>query len=287
VIELEGGRGSSLVVDPDNGGRIVSLRAHDREWLSPSTPDASGGFGHPGMGGWDEALPTIGPATVDGVALGDHGDVWNRAWDVASATGDSVDHPIDLSAELTVLPLRFRRVITATVTGFRLDYRVTTRMPHAVPFLWSAHPLFSAPPGTALRVDASGTVAPGGTRFFVEEYPSRATLVPAFFSRAIDSIERGRSQKSFAEGVCAASVVHSDGAAISLSWDAAVVPAVGLFLDRGEFAAAPVVAIEPTSAATDSLDRDPTPWTVTASRPRSWSIDLAVELREHRLPLRA
>lgn len=258
MFTIRGGDGITAVVDPEHGARIVSLTAHDREWLSPSRPDGSGPFVHAGTGGWDEAIPTVEACELDGTALPDHGDVWNSVWEAVD-TGNSVTTTTDLRS----VPVRLRREISATPTGLRLSYTATTTSIDPVAFLWSAHPLFRAEPGSVMRMTE---------QLLTEEYPSRGRRVriPA----GIDAIAADAALKAFASGLAEASVVHPDGAAVTLSWDPGLLPYLGLYWDRGEFSTGPVMAIEPTMAPTDSAARAESLWTVTATAPKSWWLDV-------------
>jgi len=265
VHEINGGGDLTAAVDSRAGGRIVSLASGGREWLSPSFPLPPGeqrSFVHAGTGGWDDAIPTVEACSLgDGSALGDHGEVWDREWRIVSSS----PRHLSTSIELRSLPLRFERLITATTTGLRLDWRVTTTSPSPVSFLWSAHPLFAAEPDSRIVVEHPGVV--------VEEYPERGRV--ATIPGSIADLPAGGALKLFASGVSRASVVHADSSVLTLTWDAAELPFVGLYLDRGEFTTRPVLAIEPTMAATDSAARATTLWTVSAGEEKIWHLDIA------------
>lgn len=263
MIRVEGGNGVTAVVAPEHGARIVSITAHGREWLSPSRPDASGPFVHAGTGGWDEAIPTVQHCVLDGVVLPDHGDAWNAAWELLPANG------VTTAIDLRSLPIRLVRSITPTATGLRLSYTASTASASPVSFLWSAHPLFRAETGSFLRMTP---------QLLTEEHPvrGRTVTIPA----GIDAIGADAALKAFATGVAAASVVHADGAALTLSWDPHLLPYLGLYWDRGEFTTAPVMAIEPTMAPTDSAARAASLWSVTATSPKTWWLDVTAAKNE-------
>ena len=261
-----GGGDLTATVDVSSGGRIVSLSAYGREWLAPSSPlpvTEPRCFVHDGTGGWDDAIPTVAACTTPaGIELPDHGDVWDREWRVTSQS----ERHLSTSVELTSLPLRLERLITATTTGLRFDWRVTTASARPIEFLWSAHPLFLAEPGTRIEL--------GGPADLVEEYPRRGQ--PGELPRSIDELPTGAALKLFASGLSTAAVVHPDRSTLSLDWDAAELPFLGLYLDRGEFTTRPVLAIEPTMAATDSAARAENLWSVSAGDERIWHLDIAV-----------
>ena len=262
---INGGGGLTATVDVVHGGRIVSLASGGREWLSPSSPLPKGAprtFVHSGTGGWDEAIPTVEACVLaDGTVLADHGEVWDREWQVTSAS----EHHLGTAVSLQSLPLVFERLITATTSGLRFDWRVTTASTAPVSFLWSAHPLFAADLATRVTSDAPGEAT--------GEYPQRGAAAPSRL--ALGDLDEGAALKAFVSGATRASVVHADGSAITLAWSAADLPHLGLYLDRGEFTTRGVVAIEPTMAATDSAARAPELWSVSAGLDRVWHLDVS------------
>jgi galactose mutarotase-like enzyme len=275
VQEVVGGSGLRMLVDPEHGGRIVSLRHGDHEWLEPSTPAPVGAtaFVHGGTGGWDEALPTVAPAG----GLADHGDLWNTVWRVVEATPST----LALAASSASADVRLERTIAATDDGLELRYRASTTADVDRPFLWSAHPLIAVTPGTTF--DLPGVTA------LVEEHPARgrtrAVPDPAWAegterrgfkafvpSAALDRVGPHATVAATVAASVAASVVRRDGRRLTLSWDPREIPWLGLYWDTGEFSTRPVIALEPTSAGTDAADRDDDGWTVRAGRPLTWTV---------------
>jgi hypothetical protein len=257
------GGGIDLRVDEVDGGKITSVVTGGREWIAPSAArDAAAAYG--GAGGWDECAPTVGECTLrDGTRLLDHGDAWRRPWKVIESEPDL----LDLSVDLPSVDLMLRRVIRAFAGGIRLWYSATTDSPDEIPLLWSAHPLFIAPPGTRIVVRN-----PRGT----EHYPRyRRRSVPRRGS--IDRIRSGTALKMFLTSRSSwAAVEHADGARLTLSWDPAIVNELGLYWDAGVFATHSMVALEPSTGAHDLasavIDRLPR---VSARRPLNWWLQLA------------
>ena len=239
MIHRVSGGGIVADIDLDDGGRVTSLTALGRQWLVPGAARTPGGYLQQGSGGWDEIAPTVSACVLDdGTVLADHGDAWQTAWRPVSADDRHVEATVTLSSP----PITLTRRVAAHGSGLRLSYSATTRSPRPVPLFWCAHPLFAATPGTRLRVE--------GGHGLVEEYPGPraprdwpgdvgATAVKAFVDRPVS----------------AASVVHADGDTLTLSWDAALLPYLGLYWDGGEFTTVPVVAIEPGTAYGDSAAR--------------------------------
>lgn len=271
MLDLAGGGGLRVSVDPEHGGRIVSLRHDDHEWLAPSSPAPAGAirFVHAGTGGWDEALPTVAPSG----GLPDHGDLWDTAWAVTDAAAESLTL-VGRSASTGVM---LERTIAATAVGVDLVYQASTEEDSDRSFLWSAHPLVAAAAGTRLDVP--------GVDDLLEEYPtagSRRALPPASW---VDDAGRPSAVKAFVRSdrlpvsagtpdAVGASIVRADGRRLTFSWRADEIPWLGLYWDTGEFSRGAVLALEPTSAGTDHADLADPRWTVRRGRPREWRIRL-------------
>jgi hypothetical protein len=240
MLTVLGGGGITVQVDVADGARVTSLTAAGREWLAPSGPRTAGVFVQPGSGGWDEAVPTVAACTLpDGTHLADHGDAWQTVWTLDSAD----DRHVQTSVRLASLPISLTRRVEATDAGIRLMYTASTDATAPVPLAWCAHPLFAADAGTRILVDSPEPP-------LIEEYPSRG--VPRDWPGAVGAT----AIKAFAGGAhSSASVVHAGGDTLTLSWDPALLPHLGLYWDGGEFTDTPVVAIEPSTAFGDSAAR--------------------------------
>jgi len=232
---LDGG-GIRLEIDLADGGRLTSLTALGRQWLANSAPRTPGGYLQEGSGGWDEIAPTVSACVLaDGTVLADHGDAWQTGWSLVSA-GDT---HVEATVKLPSVPITLTRRIEATSTGLRLSYSATTDSTLPVALFWCAHPLFRAHPGTRVRV--------AGDPRLVEEYPG--PRAPRDWPADVGPT----AIKAFtADPVSAAAVVHANGDALTLVWDAALLPYLGLYWDGGEFTTTPVVAVEPSTAYGDS-----------------------------------
>lgn len=248
--------GIAIAVDAADGGRITSLIAHGHEWLAPSAPrGAHESFVAAGTGGWDEVAPTVRAVTLpDGTVLRDHGDAWRVPWAVLRESPGL----LTMAVELDSVGVRLERDIRASENGIRLEYRATTTSTEPVPLLWCAHPLF----------DASGGACIVATGELTEEYP--VVGAPVAWPSALPRT----ALKAFASGVTSAQIVHPDDRAVRLSWS---LPHVGFYWDGGEFSDIPVIAIEPSTGASDSaalvLDSLPT---VTDGRPLEWWVELSL-----------
>jgi galactose mutarotase-like enzyme len=181
----------TVTVLPQFGGKIASIRIHDRELLQEplaaiATRTHTMGFDQSDASGWDECLPSVGACRVEtdgGVAeIPDHGDLWRVEWekqgverrgpgtrDQGRERDDKSGTSLSLMGKCFSLPLELERRIelSETTTGWRLqlDYKLRNTGRSAVPWSWAAHPLFAVEKGDriflpqsirSLRVEGSG-----------------------------------------------------------------------------------------------------------------------------------
>lgn len=285
--EFVGGPGLRCEVQPDRGARIVSLQGADGwEWLTASerTPSTGTGlpFVRPGMGGWDEVAPTVqtdpdaeAPSGSRLPALPDHGDVWNIPWRVDHAGPDR----LAVSVELPSMPVTLFRTITATESGLRFLYRATTTSLDPLPLLWCAHPQFAAGPGTDVALESGGVhIAPDLT----EMYPGEGKALDFAARPRHATMPAGTSLKAFVDPEIradAAVLSLPTGRSLRLDWDSRQLPYLGVFWDNGEFAAEPVLAVEPSTGWGERLSaatRQKRVLTVSLERPLEWELQLSV-----------
>jgi galactose mutarotase-like enzyme len=273
---IEGG-GSTAIVDPSRGGKIVSLIGPDgREWLAqpfaPSHPPYRGSvqFTASDPAGWDECAPSIDACEIGGGRIPDHGDLWTKRWAVVSASDDS----LELSVQGSSLDFRLIRRISPTSAGLRLDYTATTAGP-PIPFLWAAHPQFVSPRGSVLELPDPATSVVDVLD------PSQPVLAWSNDLATTDTLpDRGCRKLYVHPGtqIDSATLRHPDGVSLTMSWTNC--PFVGLWYDNGAFAREPVIAIEPSLGYRDSLA-----WAVVhghaptlgPDHPLEWSVEIAID----------
>lgn len=280
------------VVVPSLGGKITNLRRRrGREWLwrdrtrEFSDLPVDGSF--PDTGGWDECFPTIAPCPMPGAAPGepdlpDHGELWGLDWghDLLETPTATV---LTSRTEGRSLPYEFQRDIVMPHAGdaCRLEYRLVHRGTVPFPFLWSAHPLFSAPAGLQLTL-------PTVTTTRVDHSAARPDLpadaeVPWPLDGGGPSWEMpsvsGWSAKLFADiGASGLAVLTAPGKGeqLELQVDPAQVPMLGLFIDAR--ADGSRLGVEPCLGAPDRLDRAVGVWGAAAilgaGEHRRWGITL-------------
>lgn len=285
--EVVTGPGLRAEVHTDRGARIVSLRSDDGwEWLADSERTAVPGRGQPfvrpGMGGWDEVAPTVQADPRGGdiagarlPALPDHGDVWNIPWQVDHASAER----LTVSVALPSMPIILQRTITTTANGLRFGYRAATTSRDPLPLLWCAHPQFSAGPGTDVDLESGGIrIAP----VLTEMYPGEGRALDFAARPMLGTMVTGTSFKAFLEpeiSADAAVLRHPSGRFLRLDWDSTQLPYLGLFWDNGEFAAEPVIAVEPSTGWGERLSAAAARQrvlTLSRWRPLEWALSVAV-----------
>lgn len=290
---LVGLRSASVEVwlAPALGGRVLSLRdrAHNREWIwtppvpAPLRPSALGdSFEDSGHAGIDECLPTIGACLWRDRALPDHGEVWCAAWRLE---GDSPSDTVSLRVSLPVSPFEFARSLRLVDDTLELSYRLTNRGRSEEEFLWAWHPLFGLRDGDRLelppmldhlRVGVFGGDPPLG--------PGAAWTLPATRPKFdVERLQLGRNAGEYLKafggplppGPVSVSLRGKSGETLSISWDAAENPWLGLWLSRG-YRGWHHVALEPSNGAPDRLDEAVRQWCahgrLPAGETRAWSI---------------
>jgi len=237
-----------LAVVPELGARIISLkdRRTGRDWLwhpheqlrlFRNPPGAE--FATGPLAGVDECLPTIAPCSWRGQPLPDHGEAWNRSWQVA--TDNNSENRLTTTLRLEHSSLCFQRTIDLLGSVVRLVYRLTNPGATAQPFIWAIHPLLRLRPGDELELPASTRQLLNGHDWI----DSVAAATPA-----------GGCHKVFAHPVregWAAIVNLPQRDRLRFEWNPAENPALGLWLTRGGWHGHHHFAIEPTNATDDSL----------------------------------
>lgn len=265
ALVLDNGRVSACFV-PELGGRLVSLRAcGGREWMYHPGDALHLWRNRPGdvfrastHVGLDECLPTVAACMVDGLAMPDHGACWSRAWlvdDAALAQG-----LIRLRVDLPDLGLSLERSASVVDDSLILDYRLTNRGGMARPWGWAFHGLLNWREGDRIILpDAVRSVAVEGQQL-AQPLPADAWSWPSpredLHLDVADLAGIGCAKLiagPLADGWAA--LESPDGQRLSLHWDAARHPWLGLWITRGGYLGQHGIALEPTNIPGDSLER--------------------------------
>ena len=225
-----------LEVVSEIGARVISLRdkRRDREWLFqgrlPSEQEgrdwsAEGAvFGGRESFGWDECLPTVAPCADarDGSAppLRDHGDQWGRG---AIVRLDEEAGILAHAWSTPRWPYRLSRRLSCPAGDTVLaEYVLTSLAADALPFLWSAHPVFALEPGC--RIDLPGVERVRRTSQLGIDLPSEATW-PMATTATGDTVDLGLvhpgagwAVKAYATPPGPVSMAAPDGARLTVDW---------------------------------------------------------------------
>lgn len=258
----------ALKIFPELGGRVASLydRHSGRDWLW-SPPGRTQLFGNrrgdhfeasPHLG-LDECIPTIAPCTWQGRDLPDHGEIWNQPWMLdVEALNQGI---VALVVNLPITPLRLERRISLRGPCIRFDYRVVNLSAQPEKFLWAMHPLFTLHAGDTLQLPADvaaiklecagGQAVSGcgeiwswpepfaGVRMDRLELPDMVAGYLKAFAKLREGEVRFRNP--------------AKQASLTIRWDTAINPYLGIWLTRGGYHGWHHVALEPTNCSCDSL----------------------------------
>jgi Aldose 1-epimerase len=238
----------ALAVVPELGARIISLKdlQTQREWLwhpgehldlfknQPSDP-----FSDSPLVGMDECLPTILPCTWRGRQLPDHGEVWNRSWEVdTDAWRQGI---LKTSIQLKSSPFAFERTIALQEGEIYLDYKLSNLSGADEHFLWAVHPLLHLTAGDRLEL-------PGSTR--------RLLNGADWVDNVVSAGAPQNCAKAFAHPVSEGWVaVKNDatGDCLKFAWDPVQNKSLGLWFTRGGWHGHHHFAVEPCNADHDCL----------------------------------
>jgi len=285
---------ASVTMIPELGARIMSLRdlRGGREWLwrpegtlllwrnQPGDPFPLGTFV-----GADECLPTIAPCTWQGRELPDHGEAWNQPWTLDEAALEKGS--IKTSLTLPHSPFHFCRTLTLENGVMRLDYTLKNVGATPEAWLWAWHPLMTLKegdrfflPGDAAPLRVATARKPDAVRGEWWPWPEPKPGV------RLDKLELDGSGDSYLKAFAgplqegwARLKNSSSDACLTLRWDAARLPYLGLWLTRGGYQGWHHVALEPTNLPADSLAdgvRENSPPPLAAGATLRWWLEISL-----------
>lgn len=239
-----------MVIRPERGGRITSLRLEREELLEAGIgvdrPDAAA-FVESGAFGWDEMVPNLDPSG----GLPDHGEAWRLPWTVERSSESAAV----MRCSGRVVPWEMARTIGLGREAVSVSYVYRNRGPQPQRAYWCAHPLFRYEAGMRIGVV-------GGER--------------------LASLREGTSEKVFLEpgSVNCVPLGWESGASIEVRWDAALTPYLGVWACNGDLGGYRQVAIEPATGGGDRPDSaEPAPLLGPGESMRWW-----MEIRDARFP---
>src|SRR5438128_12653920 len=225
-----------MVIRPERGGRITSLRLDGEEILDQGIgvdqPTAEG-FVESGAWGWDEMVPNVEATDT----LPDHGEAWRLPWDVHDAGL--------MSCRGRLLPWELERWIRLG-DAVRVTYRYRNAGLEPQLAYWCAHPLFRFEPG--MEIDAP------------VRHPAEGASAKFFLPKA--SVDRVRMR-------------WTSGANVEMSWDAGLTPYVAIWVCNGDLGGYRQLAIEPATGGGDRPDASVPPPLLAPGETFEWWLQIA------------
>ncbi|MGH9586908.1 MAG: hypothetical protein ACRD3F_08135 [Acidobacteriaceae bacterium] len=260
---------------PDFGGKMISLtsiRTGEEFLLPPLHPykrlEATEPFEEGDAGGFDECLPSVAACEAMGQEppVADHGDLWRLAWET-EATREMVRMQVDAVSR----PLRLVRTAAFRGRALVLRYDLYNLSERAVPWLWSAHPLFKISAGDrillpgavgAAKVESScaGDFNEGSVIAWPHAHTNTGNLVDLSTIRAADGRTAHKLFVSMQASGWAALYRAELGQGVLIRFDPRILPFLGLWICHGAWPAQGLkrqytVALEPTTSDADSLTK--------------------------------
>ncbi|MCU0664008.1 MAG: hypothetical protein MUC50_16980 [Myxococcota bacterium] len=269
-----------LCVLPDLGAKIASILHRPSQFEALFQPP-TGQYGFPSYGasfaahdasGADDMFPTIDACRYPGqehvgVECPDHGELWAVPWSVERMKdGEGLACRVSGRA----LPYVFERRITLPASGYlRLEYRIENTSEAPLLGFWAFHGLLAcdersrlelprakgAPRAQVRIVQPSGPLGLPGT---VLDFP--AHILPddtAVDVGAIAPQSAATTKKFYVDGPVetgeAAMTLDQGRLRCALSWDAAIVPYLGVWITEGGFRGDYNAALEPATGFYDDL----------------------------------
>ena len=297
-----------MVIIPALGGKIAALEMGGREWLwaTDAVPrrraEPGATFAEAGdNGGYDECFPTVGRCTIPSwvarygnVDLPDRGELWSQPTSFALETLDP-DRGQGSGLRATSewrgqrLPYRFRRVTAVDADGtVAFRYAVTNEGSSECPFSGRdtrCSRSRRAPASSCPRMRSSASTRSTASTCWVSD---RSTGGHGCDCRREKSTSRGLSRwrryacKLFLDVSVGAAALEEDGVRLDVSWSAAEIPNIGLWLNRCGWA--PLrrrqsecnLSLSPCIGAPDTLNDALGAWKgahwIEAGATREWSL---------------
>jgi galactose mutarotase-like enzyme len=256
----------SIEIVPELGAKIVSIfdKTQQFEWLVPPSDEVIKTefgmlFTDQNMCGWDEMLPTIVACDWNGFHFPDHGSVWSVPWETIEK-----DHSIENLVTMQPLCCRFGREISLSGSTVSLKYMLRNESELQCPWLWAAHPQFTATPESRVLFPESVTHIINVT----EDDPvlgaagslHRWPRANESDDKPLDRLwnpESKSCRKIYLQPEQPANYAQitqgQAGSSLKMSWDSKQTPYLGLWIDEKTYNKIPTIAIEPSNGFYDSL----------------------------------
>jgi galactose mutarotase-like enzyme len=262
----------AIRVIPALGAKISSL-VHlktGREWMwrPPRarlfTNQLADEFGTSTCVGADECIPTISPCRWAGRDLPDHGEAWSQSWHA-----EILEQTIHATLRLPISPLLLQRAIRLDGNTVFFSYTATNTSSSPVEFIWAFHPLLTLHEGDEIQLPQdcqtvlvdTAIGCPLGKRGDRISWPYPR---PGTDLRRADLGTTAAGLKVYTSRLregWAQIHNHLTQDRLQLEFDIRQIDTLGVWINRGGWADAHHVAIEPALGAPDPLDVAVRDWT--------------------------
>ncbi len=260
-----------VAVAPQLGAKIVSLfyKPQNFEVLFQPTDDAyrlpeyGADFSAYDTSGADEMFPTIDACSYPPdkrIMLPDHGELWSIPWQLEAA-----EDCIAATARGIVLPYQFKRRLSLTKSGVRLEYELHNLSSAKLYGLWAFHALIACDEKSriilpqvkrVITVHDSDLLGPAGT-----EHAFPLTKTAGGNEYRLDCIApygAMKTEKWYLKGSPgnegAGLLLNCGKLRYQLSFDGTKLPYLGVWLNEGGFKGEYNCALEPSDGFYDSAE---------------------------------
>lgn len=284
-----------VTILPEFGAKISSIYFKKKrfELAAPNTrgmylpSDAGTRFEDRDASGLDDAFPNINEETVTEagrtVHYRDHGDIWRSAFDVVEVSEQDITLRM-YNAERGYL---YQKRIEVRDNTVQLHYEITNLTEEPFPALWAFHGLlryeedmtFFYPDGTDGFINAMKDPVLGeADRCYRPDSPVYDfTRVPAK-----DSLDMKKFyvQGKVKEGRCGCRYPKA-GVCCTLSYDAAILPYLGVWITAGGYRGDYNCALEPSNGYYDAISKARSTGTLAYLKPgQPWRFTLTLSIEE-------
>ena len=231
---------------PEDGGKLVSLRAGDRELLAQREGEsyrrlhAETSYVEAECSAFDDMFPTIDPCVIDGKRYLDHGEVSRRAWEATLA-----DDALTLCCSLQEIDAVFSKSVTLKEGVLTLRYRMENRTSAPLPCLWAGHIMLVGEEGA--WVESPYTATDSITQCFGQPLSREsAHVLPA-----VGATGEYKFYYDDARTPMQCTVCYPSGGRVHFDFEGDVIRYLALWLNPGQLNGMYNLAVEPCSAPYD------------------------------------
>jgi hypothetical protein len=258
----------------DNGNKMASLKSLDSnyEFLwqgkegSHPLPDDGEAYVENDLCGADDIFPSINECFYPsdpwkGLRCPPHGELWNSRWQYRAEGSKAV-----FTSRGTRLPYIIEKTVSfKDPRTLRFDYKLTNLSLHEMPGIWAWHPLFIAhddteiilPEGTGQIINSLDFHSRLGRSGTIHSWPITTDRNGSLYEPHHFVPDCGICEKFFTYGNLKEGKVSLErkkpGTSLSVSFPAAEIPYLGIWINQGGLLGQNNIAVEPATGSLDDL----------------------------------